>query len=172
MIKETKYKGYLVDDCGKVYSAKVKGGQGILNYNNLREMKYSNKSNYLIVCISFVDEFNNHKRVYRQVHKLVYETFNGEIKNDMTVDHINNNSLDNRLCNLQLLKRSENSVKRNKVYNFGNQKIFKIKDKSSNNVFEMTKSQMAKYYNLSYKQANRRVIKGTCEYFDVIEQIN
>jgi len=172
MIKETIYKGYLVDDNGKVYSAKIKGGKGSLNYNNIKEMKYSNKSNYLVVCISITDEFNNQKRLYKQVHRLVYETFNGEIPNNLTIDHINNNSLDNRLCNLQLLSRENNSVKRNKMYHFGNQKIFKIKDKSSNDIFKMTKSQIAKYYNLSYKQANRRVIKGTCEYFDVIEQIN
>lgn len=171
MIKETKYKGYFVDDNGKVYSAKIKGGNGKIDYNNLRKMAYSNSSNYLTVCISIMENLKQ-KRIYKQVHRLVYETFNGDIDSDMTVDHINNNSLDNRLCNLQLLTRESNSVKRNMNYHFGNQKIYKIKDNLSNNILEMTTSQIAKFYNISYKQSKRRIFKTKNEYFEVLEQIN
>ena len=171
MIKETKYKNYFASDDGKIYSSKIKGGQGLSNCNNLREMAYSNKSNYLVVCLSFMEN-GKQKRIYKQVHKLVYETFNGEIENNMTIDHINNNSLDNRLCNLQLLDRKINSIKRDLTYHFGKEMVFQIKDNSTSKILEMSKSQIAKYYNLSYKQVSRRVIKGMCKYFNVIKQIN
>lgn len=42
--------------------------------------------------------------------------FNGEILDDLTVDHINNMVDDNRLDNLQLLTRVENGVKRHKLW--------------------------------------------------------
>lgn len=139
MIKETKYKGYLVSDDGKVYSAKIQGGRKLLDYSNLKELKPSNKCNYYVVCF-FIDG----KKLYKSVHRLIYETFNGEIPNNMTIDHINNNSLDNRLCNLQLLTALENGVKRNTLYNYGHQRIFLIKDCNTDEIFEMTKSQIAK----------------------------
>lgn len=48
------------------------------------------------------------------VHRLVYSSFNGPIAADMTVDHINGIRTDNRLENLQLLTREENTRKANK----------------------------------------------------------
>ena len=39
-MKESRIKGYLCSEDGKVYSVKVKGGQGRLDYNNPVEMAY------------------------------------------------------------------------------------------------------------------------------------
>ena len=44
------------------------------------------------------------------VHRLVWEAFNG--KTDLHIDHIlENNKADNRLCNLQVLTKRENTSK-------------------------------------------------------------
>ena len=42
-------------------------------------------------------------------HRLVWEFFNGEIPAGLQVDHINNKRDDNRIINLQLLSRKDNS---------------------------------------------------------------
>ncbi|MBQ3984498.1 MAG: HNH endonuclease, partial [Bacteroidales bacterium] len=62
------------------------------------------------------------KRYVKKVHRLVYSAFNGEIKDNLVVDHINNNKADNRIVNLQVISNSENlgkdrwRTKRNKSY--------------------------------------------------------
>lgn len=111
---ETKYKGYFVIRSGKVISTKIKGGQGSLNYNNLREHCYKiDKDGYLEVLLSYIENHSS-KRAYKRVHRLVWETINGEIKNNLTIDHKDGNKANNSICNLQLLTREENTSKSQK----------------------------------------------------------
>ena len=49
------------------------------------------------------------------VHRLVYETFVGEIPSGFEIDHINRNRLDNRLENLRVVTHKENVNNRNPV---------------------------------------------------------
>ena len=44
------------------------------------------------------------------VHRFVWECFNGLIPVDKVIDHINDNTVDNRLCNLQLVTQQENCI--------------------------------------------------------------
>lgn len=44
----------------------------------------------------------------RTIHRLVYETFIGEIPEGLEIDHIDNNKTNNKLSNLRLLTRAEN----------------------------------------------------------------
>lgn len=106
---KTKYDGYYATKSGKIITVKVKGGQGTLDYSNPREHSYKiDKDGYLEVCLSLVEN-NKHKRVYRRVHRVIWETFNGDILNNLTIDHIDTNKQNNSIDNLRLLTRGENS---------------------------------------------------------------
>ena len=62
------------------------------------------------------------------VHRFVWECFNGPIPNDKVIDHINNDKMDNRLSNLQLMSQQENCLKsaKDRDYTFVS-KIIKTK---------------------------------------------
>lgn len=47
----------------------------------------------------------------RRVHRLVYEIFVGKIPDGYVIDHIDNNSVNNRVENLQAISQSENILK-------------------------------------------------------------
>ena len=89
---DIEYKNYkdnhLVYNDGRVYS---------LISNKFLKFDYSN-SGYARLKL-------NGKNV--RVHRLVMELFKG--KSDLTVDHINGNKHDNRLCNLQYVTAEENA---------------------------------------------------------------
>lgn len=53
--------------------------------------------------------------IHASLHKLIYESFNGKIKQGNEVDHINSNSLDDRLDNLKEVTREENVKNVNSV---------------------------------------------------------
>ena len=88
-IEYKKYKdNHLVYNDGRVYS---------LISNKFLKFDYSN-SGYARLKL-------NGKNV--RVHRLVMELFKG--KSDLTVDHINGNKHDNRLCNLRYVTAEENT---------------------------------------------------------------
>ena len=64
--------------------------------------KLSNSHGYLIARIL------KPKRAIIGSHRIVWETFNGEIPTGYEIDHINTIRDDNRLCNLRLVTRKEN----------------------------------------------------------------
>jgi hypothetical protein len=53
-----------------------------------------------------VTELNTNKKA--MLSRLIWEEFNGPIADGMVVDHINSNTLDNRIENLQLLTNMQN----------------------------------------------------------------
>lgn len=64
-------------------------------------------SGYLRVGLSI-----NNKPVVRFVHSLVYEAYNGKIKEGLEVDHIDGDRLNNHKDNLQALTHEDNCLKR------------------------------------------------------------
>lgn len=94
---------YEIDTEGNVYSNKQR------KERKLKPQRASqSKKGYFQVRL-FTNEYPKGRLQY--VHRLVYETFVGEIPEGKEIDHINNDSTDNRLDNIQLLTRRENITK-------------------------------------------------------------
>ena len=101
-----------------------------------------------------------------QVHRFVWECFNGVIPEGKVIDHINNNKEDNRLCNLQLVTQQQNCKKtaKDRDYTFvakncENRKCVKAINKDTNEVT---------YYNSMYAVQqhigiNVGIVKMVCE---------
>ena len=76
-----------------------------------------------------------------QVHRFIWECFNGFIPDGKVIDHINNNKEDNRLLNLQLITQKQNCKKSAKdrdysfvAKNYENRKCVKALNKNTNEV--------------------------------------
>lgn len=54
----------------------------------------------------------------RLIHRVILYTFKGA--SDLTVDHINSNKRDNRLCNLEYISKEENMQRANEVFDASN----------------------------------------------------
>ena len=101
-----------------------------------------------------------------QVHRFVWECFNGIIPSDKVIDHINDNAEDNRLCNLKLVTQQENCKKSAKKrdytfvkYNHENKRCIKVINQSTEEVTYFN-SMYAAQQHLSI---NAGIIKMVCE---------
>lgn len=114
------YEGlYEVSNQGRVRSLPGKrwNGQGIHEFKG-RILRPQSKSRYLQVTLS-----KNGLTKTIKIHQLVAEAFlcpcpgiQGKTKNCYQIDHINNDSRDNRASNLQWLTRYENGyIKANRI---------------------------------------------------------
>ena len=104
-----------------------------------------------------------------QVHRFVWECFNGIIPDGKVIDHINNDKEDNRLCNLQLMTPQQNCKKSTKdrdysfvAQNYKNRKCVKATNKNTNEV--------SYYYSMyavqQYLKINAGTVKMVCEGFN------
>lgn len=92
-------KYYYADKNGDIYSK---------YYGDIRKMSPNiNRYGYKKVNLRQVD--GNARTI--EVHRIIYLVFNGFIPQDKVVDHINNDKLDNRSCNLNIVTFSENVKK-------------------------------------------------------------
>lgn len=108
-IKETYIKGLYVTENGRVFGTDIKGIYEIQPYVNTYTTKAENKKKYNCTKYGYY-KFHYNSKIHR-VHALVGRCFVDGYKEGLCLDHINNNSLDNRAENLQWITRSENTKK-------------------------------------------------------------
>lgn len=97
------YEGlYQVSNLGRVKSVEKIDSSGRLRKEKLRKLQ--DNRGYLEIVLRKSNETQQFS-----VHRLVYETFVGEIPEGMQVNHINENKSDNRVDNLNLMTPKENS---------------------------------------------------------------
>lgn len=160
--------GYLVSSEGKVFSVKIPGSRGLLDYNHPhelipREWKLGRLRVYL--------RNNTNKKYAFPISHLVWMTFNNqqEIPEGMVIDHINCNSLDNRPENLQCISYSENIKRsykytrtsfvngnRNGLTKFNTQVVGEILEKYQSGC---TQKELVDLYGISQKQVSGITLK-------------
>ena len=106
------------------------------------------------------------------LHRLIYETFKGPLDPTLCIDHIDNNPLNNRIDNLQQISISENSIKRDKRYHYGNQHLYIVDDLNNKSCLLMTKREIADEYKISMKAVKNIVIKNKTSMFYKKQGIN
>ena len=103
---------YEVSNLGRIRSKIIpieydrKGVKFVVN-RRPKLMKQHVKSKYMFISLG-----RNGNKAHLPVHKIVYESFNGKLSEGLEIDHINGDSKDNRLCNLQAITHEGNLKKR------------------------------------------------------------
>lgn len=97
---------YHISNLGIVYTTKISP-----RYNQNGEMKVLrpriHPSGYLYAGL-FLGKGPNKKRIWKRIHRLVYEAFAGKIKSGLQIDHIDGNKHNNVISNLRQVTHSEN----------------------------------------------------------------
>ena len=138
--KETGIEGYLISDNGKIWSKKR---HRLINTG-------INTPGYVYANLRV-----NNKTKNFAVSRLVYSVFKSAIPDNLIVDHINENKLDNRIQNLRILSRRENSLASKNEMKKRNKHGFKLNEKNVGEIkwlFEkskMKKKEIAEIYNIS-----------------------
>lgn len=115
------YEGYFISKCGQVLSTRGNGLNGCnIKYTKILKPS-SDKNGY-----KYLNLYKNKKRETKKIHRLVAMTFLDDYTEDLTVDHKDNDRLNNNLDNLKMATMSEQS--RNKKSTAGVSKMFVKRD--------------------------------------------
>jgi hypothetical protein len=104
------FSDYYISDKGIAYTTKI-----AKRYNPNGEMKVLrpriHPSGYLYLGL-FKGKGPSKQRIWKRVHRVVWETFVGKIPTGLEIDHINCDKHDNRISNLRVVTHSENCKNR------------------------------------------------------------
>lgn len=100
-----KHDGYYASTDGSIYSCWVnKGIHGLVKEGVLKELRCSRANK----CEHRMIRLGGRKGKWKLVHRIIYETFNGEIPEGMVIRHKNDIPYDNRLENLLVGTQTDN----------------------------------------------------------------
>jgi hypothetical protein len=125
-----RYEGfYQISEYGDIKSLALPG-PGNRNYDKIlyiNDIKESGQGRYKHIRIvdkkSELGTDKRRKRNNEMIHRLVYETFIGDIKEGYVIDHIDNDRNNNHYSNLQMIKQTQN-IKKYYNENYYKDKIF------------------------------------------------
>ena len=101
-----------------------------------------------------------------EVHRFVWECFNGIIPEGNVIDHINKNKEDNRLCNLQILIQQQNCKKsaKDRDYTFAAKNCENRKCVKATNINTNEESYYYSMYSINqHLGINAGIVKMVCE---------
>ena len=104
---------------------------------------------------------NTKKRQHMNIHKMVYIAWVGEPKENEVIRHINDNSLDNRLCNLSCGSQKENIRDCfNNGNRVGNYKYITIQNKKTKEYKTFCPCvEIYTYFNLTKRESLDRILR-------------
>ena len=156
--------GYLASSEGKVFSIKMPGGRGILDYNHPHELiprDWGNKGRLRVYLRK-----NNHKKYAFSVSHLVWMAFNNAsfVPEGYVIDHIDCNPRNNQPSNLQCITYADNIKRsycntrssfmrgsRNGITKFTTLKVGQIKEKGLEGY---TQNEIQNIFDISQKQVS------------------
>jgi hypothetical protein len=100
------FEGYYAHPDGNIYSDKVANRWHHRGELHLVKPK-KNKSGYLYYGL-FHGFGKQRKRYWFRAHRLIYQTFAGEIPNGLEIDHIDGDRHNNSIDNLRIVTHSQN----------------------------------------------------------------
>lgn len=167
------YEGYQVSNLGRIRTfnkVTYTNKHGERHWNNRILKQKRQKRNYGNNYDYRVDLWKNGEHKTMLVSRLVAFTFNNlPLNSNLTVDHLNGNSLDNTLTNLEIISRQENI---NRAFEKGlNTCCKKIKIISKKTLEEKEFYSMAnasKYINKGHGYISNETKKGRSENKDYI----
>lgn len=155
MLAQYKNTKYLCTPYGDVYSKTLRGLKPI--------KKQIDRAGYEVVSVCILG-----KKQIKKVHRIVYESWRGEIKDNLCVDHIDFDKKNNNISNLQLLTIKQNSSrKKEPLAGILNPKSY-MTDELVIKCFESQKlprNSRSKFVGIRAKQINR-IIKGESHLVD------
>lgn len=161
--------GYLASSEGKVFSIKMPGGRGILDYNHPHELiprDWGNKGRLRVYLRK-----NNHKKYAFSVSHLVWMAFNNAsfVPEGYVIDHIDCNPRNNQPSNLQCITYADNIKRsycntrssfmrgsRNGITKFTTLKVGQIKEKGLEGY---TQNEIQNIFDISQKQVSS-ILRG------------
>jgi hypothetical protein len=110
MLAINDYPNYFIDNMGNVYSKKYKKKRKL----KPQKVSQSTKGYYQVRLYGEYDRRDKKGRKIGKllyIHRLVWENFVGEIPEDKQIDHIDSDTTNNSVENLQLLTPRQNKIK-------------------------------------------------------------
>lgn len=105
--------GYFVEG-EKVFKQRSNGVREIKQHTIINKHKYGEEKNYIYVSLRIERLSRGHRQTPIGLHNVIYAWYKGEVPLGYEVDHLDGDSFNNKIDNLELVTHEEN-LKRRKI---------------------------------------------------------